>query len=606
MILLPWLWGCTTATDSGDAPASTLPDGLRLSWACGGEAAGFDKDATAFVEATDAWGLAPFTAGQMIAFDADGDAWPDLLVHEAVAEGRDDPAGGVYYHRLLLNRDEGGRRVFVDFTDDSGLLVGEDGAPGTGHGAYAAGDVDGDGDLDLFAGRYHDRGNDDVTGERNTVYLNDGSAHFTRLADSGVGSESAMPTMSASFTEVDGDGVLDLWVVNWYADYSGSMDSGPPLLYRGRGDGTFEDVTDGTAMDLKPVLNSDHWQDRKRRRPGFGATACDVDGDGAPELIQSSYARTWNLMFGQRGGEWAEVGEGSGMDADDNLDYSDNLYYVCYCEVTGDCPLEPAYACPDTAYASWTPGYDDAEGRLAGNTFTTVCGDLDNDGDMDLYNTEIQHEWAGQSADQSQLLLNDGSGQFERLSNDDEQGLLRKAGSNHSDLGDLQAGFFDFDNDGWQDVVLVESDYPDTQMWVWHNQAGGGFEEQSAETGLDQPWPHGLALADFDRDGDVDLVTGSSHARSGSPWTVNTLHLYENQLGGSSVRIEGAPIGARLQVEAGGVTQTFEVGGGYGVGILQHDLALTVGLDGACAIDDLVYTPPFGETQRSGPLSPAE
>ena len=418
-MLLALLHACPPPTDTAVPEQGSLPDGVVGEFTCNGPAGTYDEGSPAYVEASTDWGLDGITASNMITVDLDGDGYPDLLVNEADGEKRDDPAGGVYSHRVLMNRASGDRRVFVDETDASGLLV----------------------------------------------------------------------------------------------------------------------------------------------------------------------------------------GESAGMDADDNLDYSDNYWYACYCETHG-CDPEPTVSCggsfPDNY---WTPGYDDHPSRLGGNTFTTVCADIDNDGDLDLYHTEIHHLWAGQSGDGSQLLLNDGSGHFERA--DSAENGLERVHSKFEDWneGDLFSAFFDYDADGWKDILLVESDYPDDHLYAWHNEGDGTFTEVSDTTGLNQPWPHGAAIADFDRDGDLDVVTGSSHARSGSPWTENTLHLYENRLGGNLLRIAGLPVGTRVDVEAGGMTQTFEVSGGYGVTGQQHEVAVYVGLGDACSVDDVSITPLSGETTHSGSLS---
>jgi hypothetical protein len=289
---------------------------------------------------------------------------------------------------------------------------------------------------------------------------------------------------------------------------------------------------------------------------------------------------------------------------DNNRDYSDNLWYACYCESRA-CDPAPTESCggsfPDNY---WTPGFDDQDARLGGNTFTTMCGDLDNDGDQDLVNTEIAHRWAGQSSDSTQVMLNDGTGIFTRIDNESNGFGRERPPRRDWNEGDLYGAFFDYDNDGWKDILVITSDYEDTQMWVWHNEGDGQFKERSDATGLNQPWPNGAAIADFDRDGDLDLVDGSSNARSGSPWATHEAHFYENGLGGRSLRISGLQAGTRVDVEANGTVQTYEVSGGYGHWGMFHGQALQIGLGGSCDVDNLRITTPGGVPINTGMISP--
>lgn len=556
---------------------------------------------TAFVENTSAWGLDGVTGGLISSADLDGDGWPDLLVTEVFGEDTiDDPDAGVYYHRLLLNRDNGsGGRTFTDATVDSGILANRNGGVGQPGADLVMGDVDNDGDVDIYSGRYRSESGADTLGLYSELYLNDGSAHFTIKEDAGVWSTDPYPTMGAAFTDYDVDGDLDLFVSGWYKDYGISNDAADPILYRGGGDGTFTDVSEAALPKLKSSASTTNAIERDRRRPAMGNTVCDVNGDTLPDLIQSNYGRSWNFLFLNLGdGTFDEVGEETTVDADDNLDYSDNWYYVCYCEETGDCPLAPSIDCPDSSLSSgWYPGFDDTESRLAGNTFTTVCGDVDNDGDMDLFETDIAHDWAGQSSDPSQLLLNDGSGSFVRQDND-TNGLARHRNKSSWNEGDIWGAFADFDNDGWSDIFIVSTDYPNTEMHLFRQTAPAVFEEVSDDTGMNQDWPYGITAVDFDGDGDLDIITGSSTARSGTPWEDHRLHFYENQLGGNFVRLSGLPIGTRVEVSAGGVTQTQEVQGGFGRGSIQNDLSLHFGLGDVCMIDSVRATKPGGEAKE--------
>jgi hypothetical protein len=559
-------------------------------------------DGEAFSDRTDDWGLTDVHGGRMEAVDLDGDGYPDLMVSEVFSNARDDLSADppVRYHFVLMNRDDGaGGRTFVDETESSGLIQNRDGGVGTSATLFIWGDVDNDGDLDAFAGRYYDAGAADATGDCSEVLLNDGTGHFTFADRSDPCIIEGYPVTAGSFTDFDADGVLDLWQVAFYEEY-GYYQSAQDMLFTGGGDGSFTDVTDAAGLELKRGRDTSDFLERDVRRPAYGATACDVNGDDLPDLIASNYGRSWNqLWINQGDGTFVETGEEAHFDADTNLDYTDNYMYACWYESEGTAAdPEPSVSCGGSFTSDyWTAGYDDQPARLAGNTFTTACGDIDNDGDNDLYSAEIVHDWAGNSADPTQLLLNDGTGVFERIDNA-TNGLERRRARSGWNEGDLFSAFMDFDDDGWRDLVLISSDYDDTHTWLWRQVEPGQFEEITEEAGLEHPWPAGVAIADFDLDGDLDFVTGSSTARSGTPWTVREVHFYENKLeAGNWVRLTGLPIGTRVELTAGGVTQMQEVSGGYGHFGIQNDTALHFGLGDVCMIDELDVTRPGAATE---------
>lgn len=590
MNLLLLLAACvSTDPDSSDTdpPVPTCDAAPSSEW----------SGSTAFEDRTDAWDLVGVEGGRLQSVDLDGDRYPDLVVTQMFSNARDDlgAAPPVRYHYVMMNRPgEGGARVFVDETEQSGLIQNRDGGLGTSATLFVYGDVDNDGDLDAFAGRYYDAGTDDATGDCSEILLNDGAGHFTFADRSDPCDLEGYPVTAASFTDYDADGVLDLWQVAFYIEY-GALAAGQDQLLRGNGDGTFTDVTDDMGLTLTRGRTTDDFLERDVRRPAYGATACDLTGDTLPELLATNYGRSWNQLWLNQGDSFVEIGEDARFDDDDLYDYADNYMYACWHESYGgaDDP-SPTVNCGGAFPNNyWTAGYDDQPARLAGNGFTTVCADIDNDGDNDAYTASIVHDWAGESADPTQLLLNDGNGTFELIDNDDN-GLARSRRGSWNE-GDLHAAFFDFDNDGWKDIVLGSSDYEDTHVWLWRQVSPGQFEDVTDATGLNHPWPAGMAIADFDLDGDLDFATGSSFARAGSPWTTREVHLYENTAPvGNWVRIEGLSVGTRVDLSAGGLTQTQEVSGGYGHAGIQNDTALHFGLGGACLIESIVVTAPGG------------
>ena len=152
---------------------------------------------------------------------------------------------GVRQVWLLRNT---GNKTFEDVTQASGIVqtrVGDDPMIGRPGSAYVFGDVDNDGDLDVYTGNPDAAGASDETSE---ILLNDGAGNFSLApedSDLRVG-KGDMP-FGAAFTDYDRDGVLDLYVAQ-YDDSDGPQQS---HLYRGRGDGTFADETEDANLETQ-------------------------------------------------------------------------------------------------------------------------------------------------------------------------------------------------------------------------------------------------------------------------------------------------------------------------------------------------------------------
>lgn len=579
----------------------------------------------AFTERTEAWGLAAVNGAQLQAVDLDHDGWPDLVADDNV--GVDDFQGGPRYHWVLMNRPDGaGGRTFVDETVASGLFARREGDGGRPSVDHVFADVDGDGDVDAFAGVYNDPHTDPAThfADFSDVLLNDGAGRFS-FAPLSPDLQVDFPMSGVTFTDFDADGVVDLYIGLWYVndDLYGDgswlnwVFGANDRLLRGNGDGTFADVTEaaglemseaiGSTMAWNAVLNGTH------ARPTMGVTACDLDGDAFPELLVQAYGRQWNLHWANAGdGTFEEVGEASGYAGDDDVDYTDNWYYLCACWSAGTCdrPSDPDFPYTqrqcDQVAAYWNEGWDDQPANLNGNTFATACADVDDDGDMDLWNGEIYHQWAGASSDRSGLLLNDGAGTFTRP-DAAAMGLERTPVVNPDngswDFGDQKAAVADLDNDGRKDLLLPSgAGYYGNELYVWRQWDTLQFSEVQEDVGLVVPTAHGIAFADYDRDGDVDVVAASLSELVEGTEAGHRLYFFENEVEGvHSVRIRLAAdvsntmgVGARVAVTAGGRTQVQEVVGGYAQHGMQHETTLTFGLGSATEVDGVEVVWPGG------------
>jgi hypothetical protein len=234
---------------------------------------------------------------------------------------------------------------------------------------------------------------------------------------------------------------------------------------------------------------------------------------------------------------------------------------------------------------------------------------------MDLLTTEIVHWDVGSSSDPSELLYNqqDSSVRFERPGNE-ATGLTREHELTAWNDGDITAAVFDFDNDGRKDVYIGSTDYPGTRGHLWHQKEDGTFERVSLEDGIDHKSSHGVGVADYDQDGDLDLVVGHSRNRCGSGdhcYAPEDAHvrLFENTVGQDAswvqVTLVGADgtnraaIGARVTTQTEDQLQVSEVDGGHGHYGVQHELTQHFGLGSACRATVTVRWPDENSTEET-------
>jgi hypothetical protein len=399
-------------------------------------------------------------------------------------------------------------------------------------------------------------------GVRSRVWLNDGKGHFTPGPSTGFASKDAYgPSMALAFVDADLDGRLDLFEGREYRHY-GVLDScGVDRLWKGDGKGAFEDVTEAAGLMTRSEPGKDD-----SSRPTYGVTTADWNGDGWPDLLALSYGRQWNRLWKNQGdGTFEDVGRATGFAGDD---------------VT------------DGRYPDWMHRPPELPFRSNGNSFDCAVGDVDGDGDLDLFLGEIQHAWAGAASDPSSLLLNEGREKdfaFRRLP---IATFLPRRGSRmgpqHWNHGDLHVAFFDADNDGRLDLLIGSGDYPDGQfLRLYLQHEGGNFEDVTEISGFHWEGCGDISLGDYDRDGDVDILAGRSFMRLSQAHrdrfmggiTKNEVALFRNDIANQSgnhwlnVRLRGRGaghsngdgIGARILVRAGGRTQIREIRSGSGL-----------------------------------------
>ncbi len=397
--------------------------------------------------------------GAMLDVDRDGDLDLLLVGSGRLGTGDDDPAA----RNRLLRREADGR--YVDVTDGSGL---DDAGYGMG---VAVADYDGDGWVDVYVTNH---GPD-------ALYRNRGDGTFEDVTEA-AGIDNARWACSATWVDVDGDGHLDLYVTNYVAwpagkvcsdsagrpEYCGPLASPPEpdVLYRNRGDGTFEDVSAAAGIADRPGR-------------GLGVLAEDFDGDGHVDLFVANDGEANFLWINRGDGTFEESALASGVAAN-AFGQVEASMGVAAGDADGDGDLDLFMTHmmreTNTFYRNLGQGlFDDASGTsglgppsLPFTGFGTLFADLDLDGNLDLIvvNGRIKQgrvdpstvpggtaEAVAPYAERNQLFLGIGGGRF-------REGLV-EAG----DLGrhvDVSRGLVlgDVDGDGDLDVLVTNCHGP--------------------------------------------------------------------------------------------------------------------------------------------------
>ncbi len=577
----------------------------------------------AYEKATEKWGLKGVLGIRLSVTDFDGDGRPDLMIRNG--GGPDDFTAADKRSRWLLrNTGKGG---FDDVTEKSKVLQGrynKDPAFGRPAQIFIAGDVDNDGDMDIYT--LTSTSVPKSGQETSEVMLNNGDGTFS-LGPEGSAArfvgEQSVPA-GAAFTDFDRDGNLDLWVSH---NMAGKSEPLPDRLLQGDGKGGFVDVS------AKLGVKTFGWSSVAHRNAGlshswaWSAAACDLNNDGAPELLAASYGRKpnhlWRSTPTDNGGVlYVNESVASGYAYDNNLDWTDNISAQCHCQdhpSQAECDKAPK---PDPAICGglkqafgenyrWHHPTGREPANLGGNSGATICADIDNDGFIDLMTNEIVHYDVGLNSDRAEVLINQASAEvrFDRPGGK-VTGIVRddiKYDHGGWDRGDMTGAVFDFDNDGWKDVYIGSSDYWGNHALLYHQGKKLAFQQVMTEDYFEHNRAHGVAVGDFDGDGDIDVVAGHSRMRCpdnkyGSDCPPDQqVHLYENQLGAKSnwikLRLEGgqgsnrAAIGARVDVKTAETTQTYVVDGGHGHFGTQRDPTLHIGLGKACSAKLMVFWP---------------
>lgn len=472
-------------------------------------------------------------AGSVVVEDFNGDGFLDLLTS----------SWGLQDNLIYFEND--GKGGYQDRTEQAGLkgIIG-------GLNMIQS-DVNNDGFMDVLVlrGAWRKQGGH----HPNSLLINQGGQFQDRTKSSGLMTFS--PTQTAAFADFDRDGWIDVFIGN----ETSNGDVHPARLFRNRGNGHFEDITQASGLSVLAFVKAVVWGD--------------IDNDGDPDLYISSLNAPNQLLRND-----GPNGNGNGW---------------LFTDITHSAGV----AEPFQSFPCWFFDYD-------------------NDGWLDLfvsgYGREFVDTAAGavladilgsaNAAELPRMYRNLGGGEFEDVTH--------RLGLSHVYLT-MGCGFGDLDNDGWLDFYLGTG-APDFQALVpnvmLRNRKGKAFDNVTVAGGFGHLQKgHGIAFADFDHDGDQDIyaVMGGAYSGDAFPnalfenpghdgsWVV--LHLEGRQ---SSRDARGARLKLEVTTPEGSRWIHGEIasGGSFGATTLRYHM----GLGQATSVKQLIiHWPVSGEQSVS-------
>ncbi|AMV32514.1 FG-GAP repeat protein [Pirellula sp. SH-Sr6A] len=288
------------------------------------------------------------------------------------------------------------------------------------------------------------------------LFRNETNASMVRRTDASQLKSTAFG-LGVAIADVDNDGFQDIAVSSF----------GSASLWRNMGDGTFVDASSTSGISQVSIA--------------FGAGVCflDANGDGLSDLFLADYVEFTLPRF--------QIASKSSFP---------------YPPGPGDFPYRPDHLLINRGDGTFV---DESEKRglsaIRSPSMGTICGDLDQDGDSDIF--------VCSDARPNLLYINDGKGVFT------EEALLYGVANAASGeiVGSMGVDAADLDNDGWEDLFIT--DYSAQVPLLFRNIDGLGFEDIALRSRVGKDLlPHvnwGLGLCDFDNDGDRDLMVGNGH-----------------------------------------------------------------------------------------------
>ncbi len=292
-----------------------------------------------------------------------------------------------------------------------------------------------------------------------------------------------LPTASIVPLDYNLDGEIDLFLANWFSEKTGSPKPALDVLFEGKGF-VFQDV----SSQLKGEYDySKSEKNFPNATPTFGASVCDVDKNGFPDILTNNSNGYFNKL-------WLNI---------------DGKNFVNY-------GIESGYS---------SDGEGSQESRGGGNSFFSLCGDYNNDGFVDVVVGNLSKDSDPDSRDKSAVLTGSTNAFPPKFIRSE---FYQLSGEVKWSEGMRRGTWIDYNLDGLSDILMENSGFPPSSRLVFfEQQADHAYEDKAQSYGINFLNPSGLVTLDLNGDGVMDFISGQSKVRAGEVKT--KIYVYENQ-----------------------------------------------------------------------------
>jgi enediyne biosynthesis protein E4 len=288
-----------------------------------------------------------------------------------------------------------------------------------------------------------------------------------------------LPSASVSLIDYNLDGLIDLFIGQWFNQKEDDLIMVPDNLYSGT-DKKFNFKNDTGRLKNESFYNTEGIKQKKvfyNAKPTYATSTCDIDQNGLPDILTTSTSghanKLWQNQVNKTGNFFKDIGKTS--------------HYAM--DRKGEMLL-----------------------RGGGNTFTAICVDYNNDQIMDIFLGEQWNSYDGKDRDKSSILTGSkkyGKSNFYRTEYNLDNSMIGWS------QGDHRASWFDYNNDGLIDLLVDNSGFPPhSRLILFEQQKNHSFQNVADKVKLDFVNPSGSVIIDINKDGKLDIISSQVSLRN--------------------------------------------------------------------------------------------